>query len=137
MNKNKLYIILAIIILLSIGITQILYSYYKSPHVFYMNYTFLVGDALGLTIDTDALHMGRMTPGGASARNVEITNTFGYRTNVRISLHGDKTEWMSVSETEFMLEKNSNKTIGFAVSPPKDVSHGNYSGYIMIEFERG
>jgi uncharacterized membrane protein len=91
--------------------------------------------SIGFNIDDDALHFGIVPPGSNARRTVLLENDAGIRF-VRISTHGDMEDWVDLSENNFILQPNTNKSVDFTVKVPTGTEPGNYTGEAKINFYR-
>ena len=90
----------------------------------------------GLNVDIDAVHFGKVPPGGSGAR--EMTVTAGdYPTRVSFEHYGDISEWTSVSENDFFLEPNANRSMFVQITIPDDIVPLVYrNGTLRIVFRK-
>lgn len=82
------------------------------------------------------LQFGTSKPGSIVSRYLIFNNTEGKSSKVIMKSYGDIKEWVAVSENNFVLEGNQNKSIKINVAIPKDADYGAYSGELKIIFMR-
>ena len=136
MNKKQVTILLAIIVLLSVTASIMYYSFFKVVKVEQTNYYFSVQNHLGFVGDTDALKFGGVMREGTGKRKVSFRNEFDFPVKVSITISGEKSEWITIIENEFILEEREAKVVAFVVSVPKGASFNNYSGIVTAKHIR-
>lgn len=95
-----------------------------------------VAPNVGLNADTDKLRFGKIMPGTQGERGILITNNASYQLRVGISNYGDISRWLSISDNNFVVQKNEVKELNYTLSVPKGTSYGNYTGYTRIVFKK-
>ncbi len=90
----------------------------------------------GINVDIDAVHFGKVPPGGSGAREMNVT-AGNYPTIVSFEHYGEISEWTSVSENDFFLEPNEIKSVFVQVSVPDDIIPLVYrNGTLKIVFRK-
>lgn len=141
MKIRKKHAILSIIFILIIAII-ITFSYIK--YETNQKYTQIqkipmdikVANYIGFNLDKDAMHFGATFPGGGSKRNLSLINNDVYNKKVLVEYEGRLKDFVNVSENNFILKPNENKTLEFTVMIPQNTELGNYTGTIILTFKR-
>ena len=131
-NKTKYILIFLIVFLLSISATAFVYSRYKIVDVKYIPIEFSVGDVIGLTIDTDRLHFGRIPAGSGAIRKINITNNKEFDVKVNIGYSSEDMNWVNIGDNGFILNPQEEKIIKIMVNVPKWAQNGNYTANLKI-----
>lgn len=92
----------------------------------------IIGDHIGLTLDTDAIHFGTVEKGKNDPRTrlMQIFNDDNKTKEVKLTAHGQLASFVRFSEDSFILDPYENKTIEVTVSPSSDMDYGNYTGTV-------
>ena len=136
MKRQKLIIIILIAVLFFTGIASLFSSYYLVKQVRVVNIEFEVDNSLGFNSDpSEHLNFGIIKPSGVAYKTVNLNNS-GERVKVQISVKGDISDWIAVSESDFYLEKGEYKELLYSVSIPDDASPGKYDARSVILFKR-
>lgn len=144
MEENKkfieriLFFILMTLIALSIFFFFFnLMNYYSILEKRIVYSKIIVGDRAGFDINGTALTFGRITPKGTSAsRNINLINFYNKKVKVEILAEGDIARFISISENNFILQKNETRKIGFVVTSPENTEYGTYDGNVIIVVKR-
>ena len=78
----------------------------------------ILGKTPGFDLNGTALTFGRVVPENAGSRSIDIKNEFDKRILVSIVSEGDISNFLIVSENDFILMPGENKTVGFSVLFP-------------------
>jgi len=134
MKAGKLILILAAVVTLSVVTTSALYALGISSvkEIRKIPMDIEVGDSAGFTLDSDSLHFGRTVPGGAVSRTMNIFHEYGYPLLVEIEAGGQLSDWLKVSDNNFILESGEKKKLEFAINIPRDAEFGAYTGSVSI-----
>lgn len=133
---NKILVIVAIISI-SISLALVYQAYFKIVQVKESNYSFSVANHVGLVGDRDAVKFGSITPNGFGIRKIYLENTFEFPVKANIKISGEKSDWISTQDNNFILEPNTNKTIELRVDVPGYAqNHANYTGKIKVFYLR-
>jgi len=71
--------------------------------------------------------------GGYAERSLIVTIDVDEPVNVEVETMGNLSNWISFSEGEFTVSKNSPKQFTVSVTPPIDTPNGVYEGFIRIK----
>jgi hypothetical protein len=93
-----------------------------------------VADFIGFDVNNSQLNFGAVTPSGRSRRNITVTNTFEDTVQVNMEFEGEMEPWMSGYESKFILSSGQAREFMLVVSPPLDVSKGDYNGTAIVSF---
>jgi len=135
---TSMRLILAIVLVIFIGFGSALSVYYG---FFFLKITEIdmdmtVADKIGINADTDALHFGRCFPGAESRRRIFISNKNDFPVVVNLRTEGSLAKWVSVEETEFILNPYQNNSIDFVASPPQNAEFGTYEGISIVTVKK-
>ncbi len=84
-----------------------------------------VMSTMGFHVGDDAIHFGHIPPGGGGMKEMHI-EVGKRRTVVWIEAEGNISEWISISENDFVVEPFSNKSIEVFVNVPDDAPLNTY-----------
>jgi hypothetical protein len=134
----KAILILAIAVLLTSGITSIIYSSYKIVGYREFNVYVKVSEKndIGFNLDPGVLNFGKVPRGASAKRNATVSQRFPHDVVVRIEIAGDVKDMVYANENYFILPPNITKNIEVVASVPEDQPLGNYSGKVKVYFER-
>ena len=136
MKITKFFILLIFVVIISTFLTNIFYNSYIIENVVTLDMMVKVNDHFGLNADADAIKFGMLMPGTSSERTIIVNNSATYPLRVLISKSGYIANWVKVSENNFILEGNGNRTVIFEVSAPRNSNYGNYTGKVNIVFKK-
>ncbi len=116
-------------------------SYYSHNYFFARDLQALpmhitVGDRMGFNTGTEALYFGTVIPPGSSTRYINVSHDERFPMKLKITTSGEMSEWMHVSENNFVVNPGQTKTIKVMAQIPKDVPLGNYTGTLYIDFKK-
>lgn len=96
-----------------------------------------IGDVAGFDTNTSVISFGIIPKGGGSGqRPVILRNIGGKPLKVYIKNIGEMSEWVSVSEDNFILEATEEKELIFTAMPSTDAEKGAYNGKVYFIFVR-
>jgi len=129
-NNILLLILVAIV---CVGLTSIVLgsSIVKYEEI-YTDLLITSGGHAAFAIDKDNIRFGKMSPGDIAERKFVVQTDERVLVNVKIK--GNVSDFVSVSENNFLLYPEEVKTIRLKGSAPLGTPQGNYSGYIQIYF---
>ncbi|MBU0471051.1 MAG: hypothetical protein KKF89_03840 [Nanoarchaeota archaeon] len=139
MNLKNLLTIIISVILLTATLTIVYYSFFFVVKTESSNYSFSVQDIVGLVGDRDAIKFGGIMPGGIGSRFISLRNTFDFPVKIKIKIKGEKSDWISVEENNFVLNPTNAKEIRVSVSVPLYAENNrfyNYTGIIKAYYTR-
>ncbi len=97
----------------------------------------IVSDKLGIAINDSCLIFGSVIPGGTSStKKIILKNNYLENIKVKIISNGEINDFLKVSENNFILKPNENKTLEFVIRMPLNISKGNYNGSVFILTKR-
>ena len=117
-------------------ISILVYPYFSPLHIEEIYMYITVGNYTGFNVNTSALFFGTVVKSGSSERYVVVTNEYNESLKVKINIKGELKDWTRLSENNFMLEKNANKTVNVKVNIPPDAESGGYTGTMEIRFRK-
>ncbi len=134
----RLYVVLLTSIL-TITFTCVGYWLYSTVSIYDMKELgadIYVGSVSGLNADTDAVHFGVVPPGGKSHRKMTVT-AGKYRSLVTMEYSGTISEWVHVSDNNFILEPFEGMDVNVVASVPEDAENPSYrDGSLRIIFRK-
>jgi len=93
---------------------------------------FIVGENMGFDLGPGNINFGQIIPGTGASRNLTITNTFNTPILTSIEASGEISDYMIVSDNNFILQPEESKTIAFRVSIPEGLELREYPGEVII-----
>ncbi len=135
-NKKEVIILLMAAALLSSTAVFVFYSYYVVYDIKEMDMHLKVSDRYGINADTDKIYFGRLPPLGVSEREIHLHHKYSKPLKVSIISMNSLSAWVTVSENNFILPPNQNKTVKLSVSPPAYTEFGDYEGHLRVFFKR-
>lgn len=139
MEKKRYYVLVGlfiIIILLSIFLYANLLEKISIIDSDELEAKVIVGDNYGFDVNGTALTFGMISAGkSTSTREILLENHYDVPVKVEIYVDGDISEFMIISENDFILNVDESKKLGFSVSVPYSTPNGNYSGIVKILYK--
>jgi len=89
---------------------------------------------VGVTVDTDALHFGKVPREGAGMRNITLDNNDARPHLVKMKAFGNISQFIYVSENDFVMEPKESRNVTVTANPSSDVQTGYYEGTLQIIF---
>ena len=132
MKTNKIILMGAIIAFIGIAITSMLYVNYKVVSVEEINFDLEIGNEIGFNIDTDAIHFGRVLPGGNSIKQINLTNNKEFDVLIVIQKKSEINDWIIIGENKFVLVPRENKEVNISIKIPLDTEYDLYEGKIKV-----
>lgn len=126
-RKNKiLSIVLILIIIVSlIALNSPLYRQTIPTR-------FIAGENMGFDLGPGNLNFGKIVPGYSATRDITITNTYDSPTKTTIKASGEISDYIIVSENNFILQPQESKNITFSALPQRGIELREYAGEIII-----
>ncbi len=128
-----LIILLTIIVILFIFVLINRFSVLEKKEIYA---GVIVGDHAGFDLNKTALTFGMVKPGNSGSRGLMIGNDYGKKEKIVITSRGDISDFLIVSENDFVLDIGEKKQVEFSVFIPKDIELGKYDGEIIITARR-
>ena len=139
-KENNIKNIAAFVIIgLLIGFTAALmtYSFWYVEKVRVYNMTLIVYDHIGFDVDNETLAFGMVMPGTASStRFLNVANGRDYPVLVQFTGTGEMAQWVSLHNTEIVLDPYETREVRVSANPPAEVAYGNYTGKFKIVFKK-
>jgi len=133
---NNFVILLILTVAITVGLICIIYSYYIIYDYQEKNMYLTVDNYVGMNVDSSAIYFGTVPPEGSSSRKIFLEHKHNKPLLIQLKTKGDLSKFVSVSENNFILEPNINKTIVVSVYVPKDMKYGNYTGRLAVVYRR-
>lgn len=100
-----------------------------------VNFEIVDSYIIGLNVDKN-LNFGQIGIGTRATKKITVLNSFNETAKVHIYFIGDIIKFARANETEFILNKNENRSVPIEVSIPGNESFGNYSGFLRLLMEK-
>lgn len=137
MKPIKFLLLILLTIVISFSLTLFLYTYYIIEDIQQLDMKMKIGDVAGFDTNTSVISFGIIPKGGGSGqRPVILRNIGGKPLKVYIKNIGEMSEWVSVSEDNFILEATEEKELIFTAMPSTDAEKGAYKGKVYFIFVR-
>ena len=95
-----------------------------------------VSDHVGLNINSSAIYFGKVTKGTTAERRVNFTNNYKFPVKVEINTGGNISEFVSVSENQFIIYPGEEKNIIYYAKPHEDTPMVTYTGITRVVYKR-
>ena len=134
--KAVLLIISAILI--TVGVTSIIYSAYKiADYKEYPIYLQVASDnQLGFDIRKDAISFGKVPVDSTGIIKINLAHNSPNPLNVVMESSGQTKKFVVITENNFVLEPGVTKTIEIYAVVPANAQFGNYTGKLEVLFKR-
>ncbi len=136
MKPKKLAFLLLAIALFSIGIGAIFYIIFAGVERTVIKASVNVGTYFGFDLNPDELTYGTVQPGRNRERSIFIQNNKNYSIEVKITLQGNISPLITLSESIFVLEQGQNRSVRTNVAVPHNASKGWINGTVEIVTRR-
>ncbi|MBI2662566.1 hypothetical protein HYX11_03845 [Candidatus Woesearchaeota archaeon] len=134
-KTKKRWLLITILLIILISLTIFLTR--PKSEVKELKMDLIIGNHTGINLDADALHFGTIKKGEVKTltREVIVNNNYTYPKKVRLSIKGDLSEIIKISENNFILLQGENKTISITaiVNPERD--YGTYEWVLRAVFQ--
>ena len=137
-NKMKKYIPAFILVIVAtvmmtfiIYDTTVVYQRFEIP----MKIRVRADGYVGINTDTDSINFGSVPRGGTGEKVINVTNGDDKPHLIRIKSRGDISEWISVSDNNFIMQPGTVNEIKIKARTPMDINPGNYTGTLEVIFE--
>ena len=136
-NKRNLYLLafLIILILLILSLLIIIFSTYSSNNIIEKKEIYaelIIWDKIGLAKNNTALILGGIKRNGLSTKEINLLNNYGQDVFVEIQMEGNISDFIYISENDFILKSGESKNLSFSSISDKDSEYGKYNGYVYI-----
>ncbi|MBW3022812.1 hypothetical protein KY308_01800 [Candidatus Woesearchaeota archaeon] len=134
----KLVFLFILVIIITAGVTSIIYSSYKIiDFKEYPIYLKVSEDfEVGFDIRTDSLSFGKIPAGGSGIIKINIKHNFNVPLKIIIKPYGKVKDMIVLPENYFILEPGISKQIEVLAVVPEDMPPGEYEGKLKIFFIR-
>ena len=136
MKISKFVLSLIFVSVLTALLTLIFYNDFVIEKIVYYNMTLRVDDHFGLAVDNESLNFARVPPGQSAEKSILFANPSSHNVRILIILHGALSDWIKVSDYNFVLIPNDRKNVTFEIFAPLNASFGNYTGSAEIIFRK-
>ncbi len=132
--KKKIIVLFLIIIIIVVGIflySNIIdfFSLFEQKELYA---EVRVSSGYGLAVNGSALIFGMMPPGSGGEKIVYLNNIYNKQAKVKIYSQGSISDFLNVSDNNFVLNPNEGKNLTFTVKIPKDAPFGTYDGKVTF-----
>ncbi|MBC8500802.1 MAG: hypothetical protein ISS25_01985 [Nanoarchaeota archaeon] len=135
MKVKEIIILLVSLLLLTYGLSFLYYTYFKVVDVKSLPYYFSVQHHIGLVGDRDAVKFGGVMPGETGKRWLHLMNNLDFPVKVNIKIKGEKSDWITIEENNFILEPNTYNNVSIIVQVPEYAEqHTNYTGKVTAYY---
>ena len=135
MKNNTLAFMILFIFLLAFG-GMLFYNFYYIKKIKVLKLQLEVADKVGVNVDDDAIYFGKVYPGNTARRIIELSNNYEDPLKVSITIKGEISPFVSVSQNEFILEPGEDKVVTYYASTTKETPKLNYTGETRVFFKR-
>ena len=137
MKVKNLILLLILVAVLTALSTAIFYNAFVIEKIVSYNMTVKVDDHFGLAVDNESLNFGRITPGNSADKSISIGNPTDHKVKILILPKGLISDWVSISENNFILVPGEKKNVNFEVVAPQNAAFGRYNGTAEVIVKRG
>lgn len=131
-KSRKIWIWLTLILIV-VALIVIIWNFVNSPiDVRILETKFYVSDRGGFEINTTALTFGKLSPGGSSSKKVYVSNERNFSVRIEI-FASENIAYLLSMEHEIILQPSENKTLGFNLYVPNNMSFGEYHGKVVLK----
>jgi len=126
------YVLLVFLILIIMFLIFNLYNSFRILEKKEILASFFISEHIGFDLNNSALTFGLVQLGHSSSREVFVENNYDIPVLVTIKSNGDISDFLIVSDNDFILKPNEKKQISFSVFPSKDTEVKEYKGVVEI-----
>ena len=91
---------------------------------------------VGLNIDADALHFGRIGRGGNGMRIINLSNSGDFPVRIKLGTEGPIGKWLFYEKNNFILNNKSSDEIDLIVFVPEDADAGIYNSTLVVVYRK-
>jgi hypothetical protein len=125
-EKNRIILIILIILLTLIII-------FNSPlDKKIIPARFIFSSKSGFDLTPNQLTFGQVNENQIASRDIKITNDFNKKILVKIKSYGEISEFLTISENNFLLNPGESKNLSFSINPRGLSEYREYSGEVII-----
>ena len=96
----------------------------------------IVGESIGFNADTDAVHFGKVLPGGTASRIINITHGYDHDVKITLSSEGNISQWIYYDPNVFTLPPSTMQSLKIMIQVPSSAELGYYAGNIYITIRK-
>ena len=134
-KNNFLNLMLIMIALILIIVSA--YQFYNKPlETRFFEIKFIVGSNPGIGIFPEELHFGKLTPGGAAIKTITLKNDYKFPIKMQILLSDNLQNLISFNDISPSIMPGESILLPVTLSIPRNMSYGNYTGRMMLEFKK-
>ena len=127
-------LIIVLIIILSFLIAYNILIFTNKPiYTKELKINFIVGDKIGLTINSTTLDYGILIPDTSSTKTINLTNYYNFPIKVKLLINPEM-EGYIFSKNNFIIQPKQTAQNTFTLILPPDTKKGNYSGVAKLYF---
>lgn len=126
----------ALVIILLIPIVIFAFNSFMTIDIKELNMRIKVEDVIGINVENSSLNFGKSYPGSLVYRKVNLTNNHDFKVKIKILNTGDISDFVYVSENNFILNPDEIKQVIYYVDLPKNIEYRNYTGTTKVIFKR-
>lgn len=127
-RKNEILIILVFLSTLVIFISIINLPLNKEV----ISAKFVLGENMGFDLSSGKLNFGKIVPDNSASREIIIENNYDEPIKVSIKSSGEISDYMIVSENNFILVPLESKNISFSIYTSGLTEFRDYEGKVSI-----
>jgi hypothetical protein len=131
MKRINLFLLIVIVAIIVSLITFLIIDRATTARMKYvMDVEVIEEDLIGINVDPDGLHFGRMKAGDGAGRSIIINNVED-DVLVTVVKKGEMAEWVN-NPSGFILRKGNETTLLFSISIPEGTPARKYNGEVII-----
>ena len=136
MNRKNKILVTVVAVLLAVSFTYLFFEHFViySVEELGMHIKVVEGRLIGVNTDADAIYFGSVGHGGISTRKIILDNYDERPHFVQIRTFGEISEWVFVSDNNFVIEPNGSKNVSVSCEVPMDVEARNYTGTLQAVY---
>lgn len=127
---------IGIIVILLVPLLVYAYSSFITLHIKEIEMKIKVDDVIGINVENTSLNFGRTYPGSLVFRKINLTNNYNFPIKISILNTGDISQFVYVSENDFLLRPKELRQVTYYVDVPKDAEYRNFTGISKVIFKR-
>lgn len=136
MKRRNFFVLFIIIVILASFTTFFIIekSRIVQVEIYLMDVGVVDTGIVGVNVDADGFHFGKLGRGGSSSRELMIKDV-EEDVLVTIAKKGEIADWVS-NPNNFIMKKGEERNITLSISIPADAPLGNYTGEAIITLRR-
>jgi len=129
-EKRKIYILLLLAAI--ICFSSLYLAFTKPLEIQYLDVKLSIGDSAGLIAESN-LNFGRIMPGNAVSKIVNIENSYEFPIIVNVKVSKEISSFVT-SASGFILKPGEKKAVSVTAFIPLNSEFGDYEGELEFEF---